>query len=241
MNRWIEFTEAEQSAEKTNSASRQPSAAIHAYPYGQFFCPLHYEPGYGYPLLVWLHSDGTDEQQLVRIIPWISLRNYVAVAPQAPLVCEESGAYCWPDSACDSEVWERVRGAIQEATARFAVRPDKVYIAGYERGGTTALRIALEFPEYFAGAASIQGPFPYRAVAFVDFEKVRRLPLWVAQGADSHYYPSDRLAEDMRLVHAAGMTAQFRQYSCGDVIHVRMLQDLDRWLMELSAGVHQIR
>src|SRR5580658_5486284 len=46
------------------------------------FAPMHYEPGYSYPLLVWLHGAGCDERQLLRIMPLVSMRNYVAVAPR---------------------------------------------------------------------------------------------------------------------------------------------------------------
>ena len=49
------------------------------------FAPLHYEPGYSYPLIVWLHGHGNDERQLVRIMPLVSMRNYVAVAPRGTL------------------------------------------------------------------------------------------------------------------------------------------------------------
>ncbi len=44
------------------------------------FAPVHYEPGYAYPLLVWLHGCGGDERQLWRLMPLLSLRNYLAVA-----------------------------------------------------------------------------------------------------------------------------------------------------------------
>ena len=47
------------------------------------FVPLHYEPNYAYPLIVWLHGAQDDERQLKRVMPFISLRNYVAVAPRA--------------------------------------------------------------------------------------------------------------------------------------------------------------
>src|SRR5688572_27524759 len=49
-----------------------------------WFTPMHYEPNYAYPLLVWLHGDHGDQQQLKRIMPLVSMRNYVAVAPRAP-------------------------------------------------------------------------------------------------------------------------------------------------------------
>jgi len=52
------------------------------------FAPMHYEPGYAYPLIVWLHGNGmAGERQLMKIMPIISMRNYVAVAPQG--ICDE--------------------------------------------------------------------------------------------------------------------------------------------------------
>ena len=44
------------------------------------FAPIHYEPGYAYPLIVWLHGCGGDERQLRQLMPLLSLRNYLAVA-----------------------------------------------------------------------------------------------------------------------------------------------------------------
>src|SRR5215475_6844861 len=49
------------------------------------FAPLHYEANYAYPLLIWLHGGGDSEHQLRRVMPHISLRNYVAVAPRGTL------------------------------------------------------------------------------------------------------------------------------------------------------------
>jgi phospholipase/carboxylesterase len=46
------------------------------------FAPLHYEPGYAYPLIVWLHGEGGTENHLRRLMPMVSVRNYVAVAPR---------------------------------------------------------------------------------------------------------------------------------------------------------------
>ena len=48
------------------------------------FAPLHYEPNYAYPLVIWLHGPGDDERQLLRVMPLVSMRNYVSVGPRAP-------------------------------------------------------------------------------------------------------------------------------------------------------------
>ncbi len=72
------------------------------------FAPLHYEPNYAYPLVVWLHGSGESEQQLRRIMPSISLRNYVAVAPRgtavapAPAAAADAGSITRASSTTDS-------------------------------------------------------------------------------------------------------------------------------------------
>ncbi|WP_246196469.1 alpha/beta hydrolase [Aquisphaera giovannonii] len=50
------------------------------------FIPRQYEPNYAYPLLVLLHARGGDEDQLVRAMPALSWRNYVALGLRGPEV-----------------------------------------------------------------------------------------------------------------------------------------------------------
>lgn len=82
------------------SATSNTSAA---HPHVLFF-PLHYEAGYAYPLLVWLHGCGGDERQVMRVMPKLSMRNYVAVAPQGfPQVPEKEN--CCSTTQASSNVW----------------------------------------------------------------------------------------------------------------------------------------
>ncbi|MBU6387985.1 MAG: hypothetical protein KGS49_18735, partial [Planctomycetes bacterium] len=45
----------------------------------RLFVPEHYESGYAYPLLVWLHSDHSSEYELDSVMHSLSMRNYAAV------------------------------------------------------------------------------------------------------------------------------------------------------------------
>ncbi len=76
------------------------------------FAPLHYEPGYAYPLIVWLHGRGSDERQLPRIMPLVSMRNYVAVAPRGIRATDAGGA------AADACLWLQTDDHIQQAEQR---------------------------------------------------------------------------------------------------------------------------
>ena len=129
-----------------------------------FFAPLHYEPNYAYPLLVWLHGRGGNERQLRQIMRLISLRNYVAVAPRGPAkVAAADDGFGWGDSESSfAETTRRVFDCIEAAVDRFHIAPQRVFVAGFECGGTTALRLALNSPQRFAGVLSIGGPFPQR-------------------------------------------------------------------------------
>jgi len=205
------------------------------------FAPMHYERGYAYPLIVWMHGPGDDENQLKRIMPIVSMRNYVAVAPRGTGVVSGSrggGGYTW----CEDEeavmlAEQRAEYCIRKATKRYHVHPHRVFIAGYDSGGTAALRVGLNRPDLFAGILSIGGMFPQGNRPLLRFKQCRDLPLFVAHGRDSHEYSADRLCDDLRLFHTAGLSVTLRQYPCGHDITTQMLADMNSWLMEQVTGV----
>lgn len=201
-----------------------------------FFGPQHYEPGYAYPLIVWLHTPGADEQQLMRIMPLVSLRNYVAVAPRGfDMPAGESGGkgHGWPQSPDHVEQAEcRVMDAIQAASRKFNLSEKGVFLAGFDSGGTMACRIAMNSPGPFAGVLSICGAFPSGRTPLGRLSQARLLPVFLALGRDSSEYPPDKACDDLRLLHTAGITVTLRQYPCGQQLTEQMLRDVNRWIMQ---------
>lgn len=200
------------------------------------FVPLHYEPNYAYPLLIWLHSPGGDECELPRIMPMVSLRNYVAVGPRGNGSCRVG--YLWDDSPRSLAAAERtVFECIERTSQQFHIHAQRIFIGGYASGGTTAVRLGLRHPQRFAGALSVGGPFPEGATPLAGLNEARKLPLFVAQGRDSLEYSTERTCEELRLFHAAGMNVTLRQYPCGDELTTQMLHDVDVWVMEQVTGI----
>jgi phospholipase/carboxylesterase len=200
------------------------------------FAPLHYEPGYAYPLLVWLHGPGLDEGQLRRVMPLVSMRNYAAVAPRGP-GSGPGGGRCWPQSddaidEAEAGVWQ----AVAAAENRFKVHRNRRYLVGYGCGGTMAVRLALRHPDRFAGAATLGGPLPSGGAPLSRLGELRRLPLLIAAGCKSDDYDSHSVCRDLRLVHSAGMSVTLRHYPCGQDLIPEMLADLNRWLMDQVTG-----
>jgi len=204
------------------------------------FAPLHYETGYAYPLLVWLHGRGADESQLMRIMPQISIRNYVAVAPRGPRLSakdgSDRGSYGWQQSTDHIQRAEqRIFDAIETAQRRFHVARQRVFLAGFDCGGTMAFRVAMNHPARFASVLSLCGAFPSGSAPFGNLLQARRLPLFLACGRDSREYASAEVCQNLRLFHAAGLSITLRQYPCGHQLAPQMLADVNRWVMEQIA------
>lgn len=231
------------------------------------FSPLHYEPGYAYPLFVWLHGTGGDERQVMRIMPMLSMRNYVAVAPQGIAIPEEHEqgekrstgtvsnrnfldvasilrgeirskvVYDWCDTDNGFSVAEqRIFECISIARQRNNIAPQRIFLAGFGSGGTMALRLALLYPESFAGAASLGGSFPAGRQVLHRWSAARNLSVFLGVGCESTHFTPKAACETLKLFHTAGLATTVREYPCGQELTPPMFQDLNRWMMDIVCG-----
>ena len=206
------------------------------------FAPVHYEPGYSYPLVVWLHGSGWDERQLLRIMPLVSMRNYVAIAPRGVPVApqggataapEEETAFGWSHDEHDlHRAEQRIFDSIEIAFRRFNIHGRRIFLAGFDIGGTMALRVAMNHPYKFAGVLSLGGRLPTGGAPMSRLPEARQLVVFLASGRHSTVYSEEQVCNDLRLLHTAGMSITLRLYPCGHELAPQMLADIDRWIME---------
>jgi phospholipase/carboxylesterase len=199
---------------------------------------MHYEPGYAYPLIVWLHGRGGDERQLQRVMPLVSMRNYVAVAPRG--IGLPAGPrreqYSWLQTEEHiQQAEQRVFDGVDAAARKFNIASQRIFLAGFDAGGTMAMRIALGRPDRFAGVASFCGALPMGHAPLGNLVTARRLWVLLASGRGSLAYPAEQVCEDLRLLHSAGISTTLRQYPCGQELTPQMLADLNRWIIEQIA------
>jgi phospholipase/carboxylesterase len=219
------------------------------------FSPIHYETGYAYPLIVWLHGPCDNENQLRTVLPLVSMRNHIAIGPRGTTSETQGGSvthwaksngspevavgstpaittFCWTQAREEITLaMERVLDCIDIATSRYHVHRDRIFIAGYDCGGTMALRIALENPQFFAGAISLSGSLPRGLNLLRHINEARSLPLLIGSSSDSQKYSPMQACEDLRLLHSAGFSLDLRQYPCGDELTTKMLSDMDQWIL----------
>jgi phospholipase/carboxylesterase len=191
----------------------------------RLFTPLGYEPGYDYPLLVWLPDPASTRFNLGRAMKRLSLRNFLAVepvlgAPDATATDREDAVWRSIDRVCD----------------RASVNASRIYLVGHGEGGTEAFRIACRHPRAFGGVVSLGGRFPLEEGLFSRLFDVRRLPMLLCCHRDAPVEAARHTDQTLRLFHAAGAMLAMRIYPGSNPLSGAVLADVNRWLMDDVCG-----
>jgi phospholipase/carboxylesterase len=200
------------------------------------FLPTGYERNYPYPLLVFLHGHGSNEEQILRLAPNLSRRNYVCISIRGTEdlgICEDGQpGYGWgPDAPCDVTVEDYVFRAIEQTRRSYHIHSERIFLAGFCEGATLAFRLGLAHPEKFGGVISLNGALPRGGAPFFRYPALRQLRVLIGHGIANSCIPHSVARSDFKLLHTAGVTAQMHTYTTTNRIHPNMLRDIDRWIM----------
>lgn len=207
-----------------------------------YFLPIHYTKNYKYPLVVWLHSDGFNENQVSQVMPHVSLRNYVGVGVRGNRAADSDGhGFDWHQSpAAIGIAHDNVVDAAEEAADRFSIHPDRIVLAGYGSGGTMAMRIAMREPHRFAAAVSLGGRMPQGAIRNLNQLRRRRLPMLWQWGAENANLTTQSLTADCQAAMSIAAPVEIRQYPGTDEMDTVVLADTNEWIMRHVIGGEQV-
>jgi phospholipase/carboxylesterase len=201
------------------------------------FLPTGYEPNYPYPLLVFFHGHGGCEEQILRLAPRLSRRNYICIAlrgPQ-PLGLRPDGriGYAWSADLHDPIVEDYVFQAVEQTRRNYHVHSERIYLAGFCEGATLAYRLGLRYPERFGGVISLNGALPRRSGPLFRLPDVRGLRVLIGHGIANPHVPLSMAENDYRVFYAAGLDVRMHTYPATHRLHPDMLRDVNRWVMEV--------
>jgi len=198
-----------------------------------YFLPLHYVETYQYPVVVWFHHNGFNEHQIDQIMPHLSTRNYIGIGIRGNQAADSAGhCFSWHDSpAAIDATQEAVFEAIEEASTRFSIHPQRVILAGYQDGGTMAQRIALRVPSKISGVISMGGTLPQGELALFDELRLRKLPMLWQWSSQNPLYNDRQIREDCQLAMSISADLEIRQYADEDEMNTITLKDANEWIM----------
>jgi phospholipase/carboxylesterase len=199
------------------------------------FLPVGYEPRYPYPLLVFFHGHGGNEEHMLRLAPRLSRRNFICISLRGP-VClgahTHGLGWSWGDGDQTSLVEDYMLRAVEQTRRKFHVHSERVYLAGYADGAATAYRLGVTFPEKLAGVVSLNGAMPRLHRPLMRWPQVRSLRVFIGHGIANSVVPLSLARADRRLLHNAGLDVAMHTYPTTHKLHVDMLRDLNRWVVE---------
>ncbi len=196
--------------------------------------PRFYESGYAYPLVVWFHDEGGDEQEVLRVLPLISGRNYAGLSLRGPLPVTNGlprqRRWSFADNYLNLLEDELAVG-LQHAVERVNIHLDRVVVAGMGQGATLALRMLLRRPEWFAGAACLGGEWTADN-RFEWWGQYVDKPVWLGY---IRGWSDDRPAaaiRSARLLATAGFDVTTRVGDFDDADPLSLGAEIDQWMMQ---------
>lgn len=203
----------------------------------RIFLPTGYEPNYSYPLLVFLHGQGGNEEQILRLAPFLSRRNYICIALRGPrpLGPRPDGqfAFSWGQLGRDNTLVEDyLFQALEQTQEGFRIHPERIYLAGFCEGASLAYRLGLLYSDYFAGVIAMNGCLPRYGAPVLRMPQIRRLRILIAHGIANAVVPLSMARKDYQVLYSAGASVKLNTYPTTHRIHPDMLRDANRWVMQ---------
>src|SRR5262245_4440431 len=199
------------------------------------FLPIHYEPRYAYPLLVWFHGEAGNEELMLRLAPRLSRRTFIGTTLPAPnsLGRRPCGlGWSWGDGAQAGLVEDYLLRAVEQTRRQHHVHSERIYLAGHGEGAGAAYRLALTFPEKLAGVVALNGVMPRVNRPLLRLPDVRPLRVFIGHGIANAILPLSMARADRQLLYTAGLDVEMHTYPTTHKLHPDMLRDLNRWVIE---------
>jgi phospholipase/carboxylesterase len=198
------------------------------------FLPTGYEPRYPYPLLVFFHGHGGNEEQILRLAPRLSRRNYISIGLRGPVRSgpfAAEGSYAWGGSAYMPLLEDYLVRAVQQTRRSYHVHSERIYLAGFAEGATLAYRLGLSLAGKVAGVIAFNGCMPRQQRPLMRLPEARELRVFIAHGIANAVVPLGLAKEDCRLLSSAGVPVAMNTYPTNHRLHPDMLADLNRWII----------
>ena len=203
------------------------------------FAPVGYEPRYPYPLIVFLHGRGGNEEQILRLAPRVSRRNFVSIGLRGPVSLgpNRKGAlgFSWGDASHLPLIEEYLLSAVRQTRKHYHIHSERIYLAGFSEGATLAYRMGLMFPDKINGIIALNGHMPRADRPLLRLPAVRSLRVFIGHGIANSVVPASMVRADERLLYAAGMEVETHHYPTNHRLHADMLRDVNRWIISKCA------
>jgi predicted esterase len=213
--------------------------------------PASRTPGKAYPLVIGLHGNGGNPDDIMRGLAPEAFPGMICAAPEGPYPREDmsgqpGGHYGWFVLTPDKKLWRTLDAAtsdyilavIDEVAKGCPV--SKVVLLGFSQGVSAAYLAALRRPERIAGVVAFAGSFPEEELTADEIKAGSHIKVLIGHGtADKNVNvaESERARDRLR---GAGYQVQFHTFDGGHEVPSALLRLAGEWIRGLLPDRHDL-
>jgi phospholipase/carboxylesterase len=166
--------------------------------------------------------------------PEFARRDRAASRPPAPVPGEaEQLRRRLADESTDpiDRLEDAVFAGVRKTRTALHVHSERIFLVGCGEGAAVAYRLALTYPERFAGVVSINGWLPGHFRPLGRLRACRDLRVLVVHGEWNARARVEHARRDVAVLRAGGLKVAFQSYPCAHRLTSPMLSDVDTWLI----------
>jgi thioredoxin 1 len=193
-------------------------------------------------LMLMLHGYGADERDLGALVPYLDPEGtFAVVLPRAPLPVPGTPGYAWYDFGEPAEgslqALELLDALVEDQCAALGFSRDTAIFAGFSQGAGLALGLGtLQNERSLPAGVLAMSP----AVVLGDPDqfdpRATDVPVFVAHGTHDPLIPVQRSRDLARVLRAAGIPTEYREYPMEHQVAMEELRDAQEWLTQVLAG-----
>lgn len=191
-----------------------------------------------YPTLILLHGRGTNEDDLLGLVPYLDPRLFV-ISVRAPFAFP-FGGWTWyeihevggPHPPQFEESFHRLVQFLADAKQHYPVDPRRVFLLGFSMGTVMSFALSLTKPEEIAGVVAHSGYVPEQTSLTLAWDKLQNTSFFVAHGEYDPVIPVHFGRRAKELLVAAKADITYREYPIAHQVNEESLTDLAEWLKQ---------
>ncbi|HEY4612500.1 MAG TPA: alpha/beta fold hydrolase, partial [Bacteroidota bacterium] len=198
-----------------------------------------------HPTLVLLHGRGTNEDDLLGLVPYLDPRLLV-VSARAPFQFP-MGGWTWydiyevgiPHPEQFRESYDRLAQFFADVKQHYPVDQGKVFFLGFSMGTVMSFALTLSKPEEIAGVVAHSGYVPENTHLTFALDKLQDTSFFVAHGTRDPIIPVHFARRAKELLTAAKADVTYREYPIMHQVSEDSLTDLSGWLKQRLEGLQE--
>jgi predicted esterase len=192
--------------------------------------PESFDPGKTYPLIVFLHGSGEDDQGAIRNMEELNLKESVTALGYPLILPKGRGLNDGYRGSAAQDVFD----SIEHFLSLYPnIRRERIILIGHSMGGVGAYRLGLLKPDYFQALVILAGPLD--AGFLEQMDKFRNQNLFLVTGArDKAEWVSDSRAAVEKLTAVGANLEYIELPEAGHYLDGAPWSEVMDWILKYS-------